>query len=610
MLRFFTFQGRFTDGLIAVWAVSVGLLAPPLCLAEPGTGTDPARVVDRSPVDLALSPDENWLVTVNETSNTVTLVRVSDRKICDEVEVGEHPADVVFCGDDKLLVTSEWSGQVSVLQIDHEKLTTLRKIDVGFHPHGIALSPDRTRAYVGLVASAEIAEIDWVAGKLLRRIPTGNWPRYLTMSRDGKRLAVGCGGDAKIMVIDVESGQELYYEPLANGINLGHMLTSADGTYAYFTWMVYRTNPITVGNIRRGWILASRIGRVRLDGSSYREAISLDVPRKAVADPHGLVISDDGQTMVAAASGTHELLIYRLPDLPFVSTGGPGDLIDRKLENDRDRFNRLELGGRPMGLTMSRDNRTLFVANYLRNSIQVVDLADKEVRHEIALGSGKPTLARRGMEIFYDAGRSLDQWYSCHSCHQDGGINSRPMDTMNDGTEMTFKTVLPLYDVHDTAPWTWHGWQTDLDDAMHKSFTSTMLGDAPSRNDKRALLEFLRSLQAPPNPFVRDGLSESAKRGKSVFESAKAACVDCHHGPHFSDGLVHDVGLGSEKDHYEGYNTPSLLGVYRKLRLLHSGRAKSLERVVTDLHSPEAVNGEGELTEQETSDLIEYLKSL
>jgi len=186
------------------------------------------------------------------------------------------------------------------------------------------------------------------------------------------------------------------------------------------------------------------------------------------------------------------------------------------------------------------------------------------------------------------------------------------MDTMNDGTEMTLKTVLPLYEVSKTGPWTWHGWQNDLESAMHKSMTSTMLGRAPSDRDVRALLAYLDTLEAPPNPFRQpDGsLSDTARRGQKIFTSRKAGCADCHNGPHFTDGKIHDVGLGSDKDYYEGYNTPSLRGVYRKVRLLHSGRARSLERVVSDLHSPEKVAGEGQLTEQETSDLIEYLKSL
>ena len=89
--------------------------------------------------------------------------------------------------------------------------------------------------------------------------------------------------------------------------------------------------PITERNIRLGWVLASRIARVRMDEEAYREAISLDVPREAIADPHGLAVSRDEKRLVVSAAGTHELLVYRLPDLPFIGVGGPGDLIDRRL---------------------------------------------------------------------------------------------------------------------------------------------------------------------------------------------------------------------------------------------------------------------------------------
>ena len=149
-------------------------------------------------------------------------------------------------------------------------------------------------------------------------------------------------------------------------------------------------------------------------------------------------------------------------------------------------------------------------------------------------------------------------------------------------------------------------------DSMEKSITSTMQGDKPSQQDQRDLIAFLASLSTPVNPFrKRDGsLDESALRGKKVFFGRKAACVDCHNGPHYSDGRIHDVGTGNEDDVYKGYNTPSLVGVFEKARLLHTGRARDLYRVVTDLHRPEDVNGEGNLTEQEIQDLISYLKTL
>jgi hypothetical protein len=87
-------------------------------------------------------------------------------------------------------------------------------------------------------------------------------------------------------------------------------------------------------------------------------------------------------------------------------------------------------------------------------------------------------------------------------------------------------------------------------------------------------------------------------------------CANCHTGEYFTDGKIHDVGLGSDGDRYDGFNTPSLRGVYRKVRFLHDGRAKSLGEVLTEEHAPESVAGEGALSPSQLSDLVEYLKSL
>jgi cytochrome c peroxidase len=105
-------------------------------------------------------------------------------------------------------------------------------------------------------------------------------------------------------------------------------------------------------------------------------------------------------------------------------------------------------------------------------------------------------------------------------------------------------------------------------------------------------------------------LSAAAQRGQKIFESAAAGCADCHHGPHFTDGEIHDVGLGGRSDAYRGFNTPSLIGVYAKAKLLHDGRAESLAAVLTGDHSPEKVAGERKMTDAELADLIAYLQSL
>lgn len=573
-----------------------------------------AKQSHRSPVDLVLAPSGEWLVTANETSHSLSLVDTASGKVLDEVPCGRHPVAVALSPDGTtVLVSSRDEGLVSLFAVEQQKLKKLASIVVGMQPHDIAVSPDGKRAFVGLVAAAQVAEIDLTSHKVGRKIDVSPWPRYLTLSPDGTRLAVACSGASEIDVVDTTTGKLLYDEPLSGAINIGHMTTSADGKYAYFPWMIYRSNPIDERNIRLGWVLASRIGRVKLDGPAYREAISLDVPGIAVADPHGLAINNNQTRLVVAASGTHELLVYRLQDLPFIAAGGPGDLIDQKLLNDRDLFYRIPLGGRPMSVCFSPDNRTAYVANYLQDAIQVVDVEAREVLSSIALGGPeKPSLARQGAEVFYDGKHSLDQWYSCHTCHYNGGVNSKAMDTWNDGTPLTSKTVLPLYHLHQTKPWTWHGWQESLAGAMDHSFRTTMVGKGISYDQREAILAYFAELQPAPNPHrLADGsLSEAAQRGKEIFASAQANCAQCHKGEFFTDGEIHDVGLGAEKDQYQGYNTPTLLGVYAKVRFLHDGRARTLEAVLSGDHAPSKVSGTKDLSEAQLADLVAYLKSL
>ncbi len=579
----------------------------------------------RGPVELVLDDEETWAVTINELAGSLSLIDLKLRRVVAEVACPGRPASYVKLPGNELLVSCRDAGVVCRFVVQHEvgqplELHLQATIDVGFEPLGVAVDQRTARAYVGLVASGEVAEIDLQQNTLVRRFGVGKWPRYLAVSPDGTKLAVGLSGESSLAVFNLPSGEPAYDEPLSGGINLGIMRCSQDGQYVYFPWMIYRSNPIDPGNIRRGWVLASRVARVRLDGPATREAISLDVPRLAVADPHGLAITPDETRMAVTSSGTHELLVYRMADMPFIGAGGPGDLIDERLLRNHDAFYRIPLGGRPLGVEPSRDNQTVYVVNQTLDVLQIVDLDSRQVTESIALGAPDPDataqMVHRGMEVFHDAGRSLDQWYSCRSCHLDGGSNAKAMDTWNDGTELTAKTVLPLAGVTETGPWTWHGWQQDLDESIQNSFVSTMQGSAVTTEDIQAVRAYLASLRNLDNPFrSAANSSDSAslriiQLGEKLFHSSEVGCGNCHSGPRFTDGEIHDVGLGSESDKYQGFNTPSLVGVYAKVRLLHDGRSKSLEDALTNWHSPSEIGGGAELTTEQLSQLIAYLKTL
>jgi YVTN family beta-propeller protein len=277
---------------LSLWLATDGVPAP---LAA---AVAPAVEPDRSPVDVVLTPDERYLLTANQTSATVSLVRLDTGKVVAEVPCGARPSALALTPDGRtLLVSGTYGGDVRFYRLDGETLTPLGSVQPRFEPRGIAISPDGKLAYVALTTAAAVAVFDIDNREELARIPVGRWPRYLALSPDGKRLAVGVSGDGGVAVIDTQARKCLFTEEFA-GLNLGQMQVSADGHFAYVPWMVYRQNPITANNIRIGWVLASRIARVRLDKEARREAISLDPKGQAVSDPHGLALSADGQWLV------------------------------------------------------------------------------------------------------------------------------------------------------------------------------------------------------------------------------------------------------------------------------------------------------------------------
>ncbi len=578
----------------------------------PGARADEDGAVDRGPVDVVLNADETWLITANQDASTLSLVDVASGSVLAEVACTARPTSLALSANNTFaLVTGADGGALERFRIDGRSLVRDGAVQLGFEPRGVAVTPDGQTAFVALTSAASVAEVDLTSLVVRRKIGVGRWPRTMALAPDG-RLAVACSGSGGVSVVDTAKG-ELAFEENFVGLNLGQLALSNDGKEVYFPWVAYGANPISENNIQQGWVIASRIGRVALEKKQRRKAIALDPRGKAVGDPTGMALTSDGEWMVTSAAGTHELLVFKLPGLGFHDYGGPGDHIDPAVLADDQRFFRVEVGGRPLALRMAKDNRHVYVANSLLNAVQVVDLQERKLERTIELGGPEtPSFAKRGEAIFYDARRSKDQWYSCHTCHWEGGSNAVTMDTQNDNTSFTYKTVLPLRNAAQTGPWTWHGWQEDLHGAIKKSLTDTMQGPEPTDEDAEAMLAFLATLRVPPNPYRNaDGsLSAEAQRGQAIFHSAEANCIQCHTGDLASDGQIHDVGTGGNNDWYEGYNTPSLAGVYRKVLFLHDGRAKSLEQVVTGRHRPEKVAGTRALTPEEVVDLVAYLKSL
>ncbi len=252
-------------------------------------------------------------------------------------------------------------------------------------------------------------------------------------------------------------------------------------------------------------------------------------------------------------------------------------------------FYRIEHGGRPMGIVFAKDNRTAYIAIISRTRFKSWDIESKEVsspcrRQRCTAHSGS---SRYG-NYYYDGRRSLDQWYSCHTCHYNGGINSRRW-TPKRRQHQHIQTAPAAREVaSDSALERWHGCRpieptpeafVYQDDAADRTSTTKTACDS--------VLSGIR-WRSRPSPYrLPDGsLTRRPTRRIVIFRSEKAGCATCHSGRCLPTGKYTKLAWEAKRIAYKGYILPIATGLYRKVRFLHDGRTKSLEQVLTDIMRP------------------------
>jgi hypothetical protein len=210
--------------------------------------------------------------------------------------------------------------------------------------------------------------------------------------------------------------------------------------------------------------------------------------------------------------------------------------------------------------------------------------------------------------LFFNGTPAAPNPVSCNTCHTNLfsdnvthslGRQCQPMFAMGAGL----------------APFGWNGDVADL-----KTFTKGAFNTHGKRGGtvNSQMLADLTAFQehiteVPANPFLdADGsLSDAAERGKTLFDDPlKADCVRCHAPPLYvplptdPPTIAGGVGTGLVPA-----NVPTLLGLWSTAPYFNDGSAPTLLDVL--LRDTSGLHGNaGNLTAQEQSDLIEFLKSL
>ncbi len=206
----------------------------------------------------------------------------------------------------------------------------------------------------------------------------------------------------------------------------------------------------------------------------------------------------------------------------------------------------------------------MYAANRMSGTVSVLDADSAELLTTISLGAQPPeTAERRGELVFHDAGKAFQSWFSCATCHPNGGrVDGLRWDFLRDGIGNA-KDTIDLVGLNATAPYNRRATRKTARECAETGLSAGHMVE-PSDDEVTDLLAYLVSLRPVPSPFLtRDSrLSAAAERGRGLFMGA-ARCAECHPPPLFTDRKMHDIGTQSPTDPNGRYDTPALAEIFR-----------------------------------------------
>ena len=599
---------------------------------------------------------ESQVWNVNPDNNTVSVLDTGTLSLLAEIPVGASPVSLAEAPDGNIWVVNRQSASVSVVSASSLSVVNTFALQRASQPYGIVI--DDTSAYVALQAVGTVQRLA-LNGAIGNTADVGANPRHLALNAAADKLYVSRyitdplpGEESANVIVDDGTqkfgGEVLVLNPqtfaeldtiVLEHINripsehegpgvpnyLGPVVISPAGDTG---WLPSKQDNILGGQLR---------GRVGITFDQTVRAITskLDL----VGNTEELFSRVDHDNASVAGSSAFDPLGVTL----FTSLEGNRQVsvID---VNTGIEIGRFDTGRAPQNLVVSQDGARLYVHNFLDRSIGVFNVEDITVRgtanaSEIATVNvvSNETLGAtvlRGKQLFYDARddrlAGLD-YMSCASCHVDGEHDGRTWDftSVGEGLRNTITLKGRAGLGHGILHWTGNfdelqdfegqirefAGGTGLMEDSDFAATAAPLGPRKTglSSDLDAMAAYISSLdRVDESPWKEpDGsLSAAAINGQAVF--AAKGCAECHSNSIFTDSntaALNDIGsIMSESGQrlggpLSGFDTPTLLGVWRTAPYLHDGSAPTLEDAI-------AAHTEIDMTAAEQSDLASYLIQL
>jgi len=190
-----------------------------------------ARVAaGQSPWELMAHPSGDYVYTGNLNSNSVSVIRTSDNTVIATVPVGESPCLLAFRpAGDFAYVANSASNNVSVIRTsDNSVVATVR---VGDNPRGITCLPDGNYVYTANCYSGDVSVIRTSDNTVVATVRVGGEPHRVAALLDGSHVYVTRRGDNKVLVI--RTSDNTLVDSLVSGAGVCGMVMLPGTEYAY-----------------------------------------------------------------------------------------------------------------------------------------------------------------------------------------------------------------------------------------------------------------------------------------------------------------------------------------------------------------------------------------
>lgn len=559
-------------------------------------------------IDIIFTSNKENIVMAQKKTKEVVLMKRNTWDILQTWEFSEPPTGLAI-HEDRLYVTSSYGeGFLTRINLTSGKIES--RIKLGMGATSPVINKKGSKLYACNQYQNTLSEVDLGAMKVLRNVKMEREPIVVVLSKDETVLYVSNflphqRADlevvaAKVNVVSAKDFKTVTQIPLTNGSNaLRDACLSPDGRYLFVSHNLGRFQ-VPTSQLQQGWMNTSGVSIIETNENKLIGTFLVDEPESGAAGVWGLQC--DEKQLVVSQSGTHDISVIDYPKLvQRIENTVDSETMSYDLRFLQGIRNRISIQGNgPRNFIM--DDEKIFIPTFFSDTLSIVDRSTFKVSVFNYNSDFKEDIIQRGEKYFNDANYCFQGWQSCNGCHPgDARTDGLNWDLLNDGIGNP-KNCKSMLFAHRTPPSMISGIRPNAETAVRAGFVHIQFAQVePERTE--AVDEYLKSLQPLPSPYLKNGeFSEKAELGRDVFKKAK--CNTCHSGPLFTDLEMYRIG---EVEFEAGWDTPTLIEVWRTSPYLHDGSASGLDELFTvKKHGLSKVR----LRKREVNQLIEYINSL